>query len=206
MAWCAAVSMLSIPITATVIDRVMAVVSGRVITLTDVRAAIELGLIDTAGAVDPVGAALRKLIARQLMLDEVKRYVATEPADALVEGRLQAIRKRGPNRDALILALDGFGMSEGHLRDMVRDDLRIESDLAQRFDAAARPTDQEVEEYAREHERELTRDSRPLPQPQALELARSRLQDERRRVMIDEWVARLRRRAEVSELYLGPAS
>ena len=55
---------------AQVIDRVLAVVSGTVILMSDARAAISLGLFDAGKAADPVEAAMRWLIDRQLVLDE----------------------------------------------------------------------------------------------------------------------------------------
>jgi hypothetical protein len=190
---------------AEIIDRVMAVVSGRVITLTDVRAALELGLIDSPGAVDRIAAALRQLVIRQLMLDEVNRFAAPEPPEAAMQTRLQTVRRRFSSVEAREAALLGLGITDGHLRDLIRDDLRIELYLNQRFDAPARPTDQEVAQYYRDRLGEFSRDGKPLPEAEARELARLRLHAERRRTMIDDWVGRLRRRAQVSEPYISPA-
>ena len=44
------------------LDRVLAVVSGTVITLSDARAAADFGFVETRGARDPVAAALKWLI------------------------------------------------------------------------------------------------------------------------------------------------
>ena len=54
-------------------------------------------------------------------------------------------------------------MTEGHLRDVIRDNVRIEAYLDQRFEGAARPTDTEVEEYYRRHEREFVRAGQKMP-------------------------------------------
>src|SRR5437588_8159692 len=55
------------------IDRVLAVVAGQVIMLTDVIAARDLGLVTPEGA-DPIRGVLARLIDRELVLAEVERY------------------------------------------------------------------------------------------------------------------------------------
>src|SRR5262249_29138765 len=60
-------------VSAETIDRVLAVVGGQVIMLTDVTAARDLGLQAADTAADPVRAILSKLIDRELILAEVDR-------------------------------------------------------------------------------------------------------------------------------------
>jgi hypothetical protein len=76
------------------IDRVLAVAAGDLITLSDVRAALDFGLVDAGGAADPVRAALSRLIDRALILDEVNRYAPPEPAAAAIDDRVAQIRGR----------------------------------------------------------------------------------------------------------------
>ena len=58
------------PLRAQIIDRVLAVVVGEPITLSDVTAAMRLGLVPApAGSEDRVQAVLKALIERQLQLD-----------------------------------------------------------------------------------------------------------------------------------------
>ena len=61
------------------IDRVLALVAGQLITLTDVTAARDLGLVSVDAAADPVRAVLSKLIDRELILAEADRYAPPEP-------------------------------------------------------------------------------------------------------------------------------
>ena len=72
------------------IDRVLAVVAGQLITLTDVTAAIDLGLQSADGAADPVRAVLSRLIDRELVLAEVDRYAPPEPTAGAVDLRSSA--------------------------------------------------------------------------------------------------------------------
>lgn len=160
------------------IDRVLAVVGGEVITQSDADGAIALGLVRTAdakderaqgkpfdsaqGRQDQRSAALDRLIERVLMLNEVRRYVPPEPGEAAIEQQLQTIRQRFSSPAAFAQALAMFGTDEVRLHEFVRDDLRLQAYLDERF---ASP---EVE---------------------------------RRTTLIADWLAGLRRRADVTMLY-----
>lgn len=182
---------------APIIDRVLAVVSGSIVTLSDVHAAIALGLVNTAGAADPVGSALEQLIERTLMLTEVERYAPPEPDPAEVEARVRAVRARFPSDAAFREILTAYGLDEGRLRAIARDDLRLQTYLDQRFASAAEAPDDEVQRYYREHQREFTKDGAPLPLASVEREIRQRIATERRRALIDEWALGLRLRADV---------
>ena len=147
---------------AEVIDRVLAVAAGQVITLSDVTAARDLGLQSAGNAADPVRAILVRLVDRELMLAEVERYAPPEPAPEAIERELTAIRARFPSADGFDAALRRSGYDEKHVRETIRQDLRLRAYLDQRFTSA----------------------------------------DERRQALIDEWLAGLRRRGNVVDLYL----
>ena len=71
---------------AEVIDRILAVVSGQTVTLSDVMAARQLGLVDPPpGTADPVVYIIDHLIDRTLMLAEVDRFQPPEPDPVEVE-------------------------------------------------------------------------------------------------------------------------
>jgi len=145
------------------IDRVLAVVAGEVITLTDVAAARDLGLVGASGAVDPVRAVLSTLVDRELILAEVERYVPAEPSAEAVDRELAAVRARFATQAEFDAVLARSGADEKHVREALRQNLRIRAYEDQRFAAA----------------------------------------DARRQSLIDEWVAGLRRRGDVIDLYLG---
>ncbi len=145
------------------IDRVLAVVAGQLITLSDVTAATDLGLQSPAGSADPVRAVLSKLIDRELVLAEVDRYAPAEPTAEAVDREVERVRQRFPSPAAFDAALARSGIDEKHLRETLRQDLRLRAYLDQRFSAAA----------------------------------------DRRSSMVDEWMAGLRRRGGVIDLYLA---
>jgi len=133
---------------AEVIDRVLAVVGGQaVITLSDVTAARELGLQSAAGAADPVRVILTKLIDRELELAEVERYAPPEPSAESVDRALAAIRARFPSAGAFDAALVRAGLDEGHLRETLRQDLRIRAYEDQRFAAAGDLRSEKFQEW-----------------------------------------------------------
>ena len=67
-------------VSAETIDRVLAVVAGQLITLSDLNALRDLGIVTPAPNVsDPVADVLAKLIDRELMLAEVERYAQRVP-------------------------------------------------------------------------------------------------------------------------------
>jgi hypothetical protein len=138
-------------------ERTVAIVGGSAITLSDVRTAIALGLVDT----EDVTVGTEALIQRTLILREVDRYAPPEPDASQVDARLAQIRARvGAAQVDTIQAIGGF--TDSRLRAWIRDDLRIAAYLSQRF-AADGP--------------------------------------ERRQSLIEDWVADLRRRTPVVELW-----
>ena len=159
---CAAL-LLACAVSAETIDRVLAVVAGQLITLSDVTAARDLGLQSADGAPDPIRAVLAKLIDRELMLAEVDRYAPPEPSADAVDRELQRVRERFPSPAALDALLARSGIDEKNLREKLRQDLRLCAYLDQRFATAA----------------------------------------DRRQTLVEEWLAGLRRRGDVSDLYLS---
>jgi hypothetical protein len=189
-------------ISAEVIDRGMAVVLGQPILLSDVNAAMLFGLVQPQPNVaDPIGSALDRLIERQLMLAEVDRYQPPEPAAQEIDTRVTEIERRFGTPEKLDMALAGTGTTRDRLRQYIRDDLRITTYLNQRFGASAEPSDEDVRTYYREHQSEFTSGGRPMPFEAAANVIRLRLGQERRQSLINEWLATLRRRADVRVLY-----
>jgi len=188
------------PVAGELIDRVLATVSGRVVTLSDTYAALETGLVEPAAGADPIGTALAALVDRQLVLVEVDRYAVPPPDAAAVDRRVETLRAAVAAR-AGGRPLAELGLSEARLRDQASDDLRIDAYFDQRFGAVL-PSDAEVEAYYRDHPDEFTRAGVQLPFVEVRADARRRLADERRRQVIDAWIAGLRRRADVTVLYL----
>jgi hypothetical protein len=179
------------------VERTVAIVGGAAITLSDVRTALALGLVETNGA-DAEREAVGLLVDRALILQEVSRFAPAEPPSTAVDAQLAALTTRAGSREALDAILARGGFSAGRLTAWVRDDLRIAAYLDQRFATAGTPGEAEVVDYARAHAADLAADG--VPADQTTRVARERLQGERRRELIADWLAELRRRTPVVEI------
>lgn len=119
---------------ATVIDRIMAVVGGRPIILSDVNAAIQFHLIEPPpGTPDPLGYTLERMVERTLILSEVERFQPPEPDPIEMTVRVDDLQRRSGSAAAFDTAMSVTGMTREQLRRHIRDDLRIATYLNQRF-------------------------------------------------------------------------
>ncbi len=186
-----------------VIDRVMATVGGQVITLSDVRAALALGIVESRPP-DADGTATEQLIDRALVLQEVARFAPPEPMPAAIAARIAQMKTRvaSPAEFDRVLALTG--LQAARLGDLARDDLRIQAYLAQRFGTSGTPTDDEALRYYRTHRDEFTRDGVVVPYEEAAPAARERAASARRRELVADWIAGLRSRADIRAVYKQP--
>lgn len=192
LAWHSAVLtvVLAMPAGAQVIDRVLAVVDGRLVTLSDVRVSTALGLIQA----EEVSAAADRWIERLLILQEVDRFAPPEPPVVEIDARLARVLA-SPGTSA---RLAGLGVTEDWVRRWVRDELRIARYIEQRFAGSLEPGPEEVENYVQQNPGELMRDGRRLGDAEARALARERLMTSRRRALVADWLDGLKRRAAIS--------
>jgi hypothetical protein len=196
----AALLLLSGAITsAQLIDRVLAVVAGEPITLSDVMGALRFGLVPQAPAKeDPTKAALNALIDRQLQLIEVNRYLPPEPTEAAMQERLAQIRAGFTDEAAFEAALKETGLTVGQLRARVRDNLRIESYLQQRFGGGFQPGEEELLRFYRAND--FSRGGVVRPYAEVRDEVRRRLIEGRTESLVRDWIAGLRRRVDVTIL------
>lgn len=172
----------------------MAIVGGQAITLSDARAAITFKFVDVGASVEPEQTATARLVDRELMLREVRRYAPPAPSEAAIEARLSDIRK-GFSGPSFARALELAGFTEARLRAWVRDDLRTQAYLAQRFVTASAPTDIEIASAYAQQKEAFDRAGTTLAD--ATPVLREQLIASRRRELIADWVADLRRRTDV---------
>ncbi len=120
------------------IDRTLAIVSGRTITLSDARTALALGLVEGTAVDRDV---VQRLVDRELMLREADRYSPPEPTEAEVQEGLDAARAKAGGDAALDRILAAGGLNRDRLRTWIRDDRRIANYLRQRFAVDERRAD-----------------------------------------------------------------
>ena len=120
------------------LDRILAIVDGQIIMHSDVRAFIDLRLVDLPAGPSQEVDVLTFLIERRVLIDQVDRFVVAEPAPDLVDRRIDLIRSRLPGGVAeLDVILDRVGFASDDLRQLVADDIRRDAYLADRFDVVA---------------------------------------------------------------------
>jgi hypothetical protein len=163
---------------AEIIDRVLAILPGQIITQSDVEGAIDLELVQVPANGDRLAMGLSAVIDRVLMLNEVRRVQPPEPAAAAVDARLARMRQRFRSAAEMSQTLVIRGLDEDMLRSHATEDVRLSIYLDERFSAASQPTEQELKEVG--------------------EANRQSFVDELRRALIAAWTAELRRRTEVT--------
>ena len=190
-----------LPVRAEIIDRVLAVVDNSIVTQSDVLAALRLGLEKPAPGGDPVAAVLDHLVERRLTLIEVDRYAPPEPSAAEIDLRVQHVKLSFPSAAAMDAVLRETGLDEPQLRRRLRDDLRIQSYLQQRFGSVVQPSEEQVLDYYRAHPDQFSRNGVLRPFDETHDEVRQAVVAERRAALIRDWVTGLRRRANVNVLY-----
>jgi hypothetical protein len=153
---------------ASVIDRIMAVAGTQAITLSEVTAAMQFELVPVPpGTPDPTGAALDRLIDRTLMLVEVDRFQPPEPDPVEITVRIDRLQARAGSAAAFDRALAMTGTTREQLRRFVRDSLRMQTYVNQRFGPILDPVEREesIGAWARELRRraQITVLYRPAP-------------------------------------------
>ena len=181
---------------AEIIDRVLAVVDGVPITQSDATAVMRLNLAPGPGAAaaGTIPAVRDALVERQLILAEVDRYAPPAPADADVDRAFDAVRTRvgAAQMDATLLQTGG---NAAQVRRYLRDTLRMQLYMAQRF-GTVQPGEADIADYYRSHAAEFG--SRNMSEARDAIIAA--LTRERRDSLVREWIASLRRRANISIL------
>ncbi len=193
----ATVSGRQVPAEVHLLDQVLAVAANQVIMLSDVRAFIELKLIEPPVAVDPAPEVLTAVIERQLVLNEVAGWFVEEPSAEDIDGRLAAVAMRLGGSDVLASVLPSVGFTIDDLRQVLRDDIRVERYLARRFQGARQPTEDELVAYFEQHAGEFQIDGRPAPFDEVRDEVRRRVIRSLRQEPIDAWIASLVQRADI---------
>ena len=175
------------------LDRIVARVNGAAITLTDVNAAIALGIVDSSAV---QAAAIEQLIDRQLVLGEVARFLPPEPPAAAVAVEAGSLTTNAGQKLAEVMA--STGIDEARIQQLARENLRIQAYLNQRFGLTPQLTEEEVAQYYRIHPEEFTRGGTLMPFTEAEPLARERASAERRATTVANWMRDLRARAQIN--------
>jgi hypothetical protein len=178
-----------------VIDRVVAVVAGDLIMQSDVNAVRVLGLLSTSRDASNEEV-LNQLIDRTLVLSEIERYSPPEPSASAISDGVNAIRKGFSSSEEFARALARVGFTERRLQQTIRQDLRINAYLEQRF-AAPVPNDDEITAYYQAHREEFSAGGAGVALAEAHEQVAQAIKQRRYAALVADWIAGLRRRASI---------
>src|SRR5262245_46680955 len=142
------------------LDRIVARVDGYPITLTDLKAAVALGIGNVPPGA-PEASAIELLVDRQLMLAEVERFAPPEPSATEIAGEVDAMTARAGGRLAAVT--EETGVDQARIRELARESLRIQGYLNQRFGTTTLLSEEEVLQYYRIHPEEFTQNGRLIP-------------------------------------------
>jgi hypothetical protein len=121
----------------TVLDQVLVRFGGEIITQLDVRQARMLKLVSVANDTDE--AYVEALVNRRLILSDLKRASAPEPSPEAIDAKKRQWEADLGAAGNLAGLLERAGMTDAGLRGWMRDDLRVQAYLDERF--AGRPAD-----------------------------------------------------------------
>lgn len=185
------------------VDRVVAVVDEDPILLSDVRRAIELGLVERRPEESREALERRVLdglIAQRLRLHEVERHgTGAPPADA-VEAQLEQIRASFADRAAYEASLRRLGLTEETLRVLVGRQLRLLIYVEERLGPRVFVDSDEIRAY---YDDRLVPELGEPPPPfdDVRDDIRALLREERLNQEIEAWTAELRAEADVTVSY-----
>lgn len=182
---------------AEIIERVLAVVNGSVITLSEAHAAMRFGLAGGGETLDDV---VGRLVDRRLALAEIDRYGPPEPPAEKIDAALAAMRGRFASPEQLQAALDETGLTIVQLRRHARDELRILAYEQERFGYVMQPSEEETLTYYRANPAQFTFGGALRPFDEVRGQASAAVLAERRSQLAREWLAGLRRRANITVL------
>jgi hypothetical protein len=202
------------PASATVLDRVVAVVNNHAILSSDIDDEIRLAILDPGrgglGVLTPQHA-LEQLIARALIQQQIREedMQAVQPAQTDVDARLEEIRKQVPAcvRQNCVTAagwkafLAAHNLAQDQVENYLRNRLEILRFIEQRFRQGIRIEQPEIEAYY--HKTLLPQYAKGEAVPALSEVApriEEILLQQRVNVLFDNWLAELRKQGNIEVL------
>ena len=144
---------------------------------------------------------MRWLIDRQLVLDEAGRGDRVEVDPAALSEALGRVRQRFASEAEYRRAQEGLGLDDAGVRRFVRDTLMFRQYVERRTESVLPATEEELREYYGKHAARFVRNGRQLSFEDSLADVTAALQQQRREQATTAWMDRLRRRADIREVY-----
>lgn len=179
------------------LDRLLAEVNGRVITLSDLELARDLNAVLMFGRGRPPSGMreeLERLIDQELLRRELERFGMEEEEGGYVQARMDELRKGYAEIGGLPTLLRRLGLQETELVDYLRLQAKLLRFIDRRFKPFVTVGEDEIVSYYEQSFSRRLRDA-GLPVPPAAEAAeeiRSVLVEEKVNAALDEWLRNAR--------------
>lgn len=182
-----------------VVDRIVALVNGQVITLTDVKVARAFGLYDERRESTPdesIGYVLQKLIDQKLVIQMTREDTSVKREE--MESFLDSVSSE-MGKDRFREELDRFGMKRSDLGPYVYERILFNRILSSRFDRTVLVTLEEIEDF---YETRYLPDQRKKGvEPQSMldifDDIEAVIRKEKSEKQVEEWLQNLREKAEI---------
>jgi peptidyl-prolyl cis-trans isomerase SurA len=181
------------------VDRIVAVVNDEVITLTDVKIVQSFGLFDDmpeSQDADEQMQILNRLIGQKLVVQLAsERITVTE--DELEDFLSDVVQRTNPELAGKSLL--AFGLDWDDLKSYIREKLLFQKIISQRFNRGVIVSIKEIEEYYEQVYVPSQRKKNLPPQPmiEVLDKIEGDLQQLKVESQVQEWIANLRREANI---------
>jgi hypothetical protein len=184
------------------VDRIVAVVDDDPILLSDMRRAVNLGLMVPGAGETPEDfrrRVLDRLIVERLRTHEVDRFGFSELPLAEVDSQYQAIRERFPDEATFRAELRALGLDPSDLREILARQLMVLKYVEERLGPRVFIALDDVRGYYDEVlAPEMERRGQPLPPlPEVREQIRSVLRQQRLNEELESWTEELRLEADI---------
>jgi hypothetical protein len=136
---------------AEIIDRILAVVNGKILTLSDVEQELDFLLLagGNPGILPPIRDVLAKLIDQHLIRQQMEQFPSVEVSPEEVRDQLAHLRQGHPDPKLWQQQMEHAGISLEKLEEHLQEQLKILKFLDDRFRPFAVVETAEIEEYYR---------------------------------------------------------
>lgn len=181
------------------VDRILALVNGQVITLTDVRVAQAFGLYEKSRGANPddsIEKVLQKLIDQKLVIQVTRDDTAVKREE--MESFLDNISTEMGN-ERFREELDKFGMEKNDLGPYVYDRILFNRILSSRFGRAVLVTLEEIQDYyeTRYVPGQLDKGLEPKSMLDIFDDIETVLRREKSEEQVEEWLKNLREKSDI---------
>jgi hypothetical protein len=198
-----------------VIDRIVAVVNGEVLTLGQLQRALSVyesnrlaglaGGCDLTGSSDAIGRERREMETLDCLIDSllvfqyVRRFPQVDVTSSAISTEFQDLAATFASRQEFETEMQRWGFSNATLRRALERQLIVESYVESRFREFVDISQQRITEYYEETlAAEMQRLGEPLPALESVsDPITAILREEEVNRRIDEWIVELRERAEI---------